>query len=415
MKFTCNICNYSTDTKFCYEKHLNTKKHKEKVNEKEISPIIDHNLTMIHPQKNQFICIFCDNKYTTIGHLNRHNISCIKKRKIVDELNKKIAELTEKVNEQAKIINHDNEIINKKNEIIIQKEEKCNGKVTEKVNNVDFCPSIDPQKTINQSHKNQFICIFCDNKYTTIGHLNRHKNACFEKRKLIDELNKKDEMLNQKDELLNQKDEMISAIKSEVSHLKLIVNNSGSIIKTSVSTMAYVLKNYKEAPLLESPKDYSALHFEQNNTEFVDNLIYEHNHNKLHIYIGDFIIKTYKKENPSQQSIWNSDTSRLTYLVREIITNNKVDWKVDKKGIKTTEFIINPILKYIDDQVTDYIQTFDMDYSSDSAISAERKMLKLKAGTEILKSIEDKVLNEAVLKHIAPYFYLCKTDDTIED
>ena len=232
---------------------------------------------------------------------------------------------------------------------------------------------------------------------------------------LNNKLNEQEKIINQKDEILIKTNETISVLKSEVSHLKLIVNNSGSIIKTSVSTMAYVLKNYKEAPLLEPLKDYSALHFEQNNTEFVDNLIYEHNHNKLHIYIGDFIIKTYKKENPSQQSIWNSDTSRLTYLVREIITNNNVDWKVDKKGIKTTEFIINPILKYINDQVTDYIQTFDINYSSDSAISAERKMLKLKAGTEILKSIEDKVLNEAVLKHIAPYFYLCKTDDTIED
>ena len=276
-----------------------------------------------------------------------------------------------------------------------------------------------------------FTCNYCNMKFTKSCNLSRHKNNCSEKEQLIQQLThqvnelniqllSKDESLKQKNETLKQideslkrADETISILKSEVIHLKTIVNNTGSIIKTSVSTMAYVIKNYKDAPALESIKDYSAIRYEQDNTEFVENLIYEHNNNKLHIYISDFIIKTYKKDDPTKQSLWNSDTSRLTYLIREIITNNKVDWKVDKKGIKTTKFIIEPILQYIDNQVRNYVQSYEVDHRI-SAKEAERQMMKLKSGMEIIKNIETKILSEEILKYITPHFYLTKDMESID-
>ena len=306
MKFICNFCNYSTDVKFCYEKHLIAKKHLEKA-------------------------------YETTNHTN-----------------------------------------------------------------------VIPITYLNHTKKSEIHCGYCKNTYSNSSSLARHKKVC--ESKILLEKEHLSEIDNLKKEL-DYKNDLIIMLKSENAHLKSIVNNAGSIIKTSVSTMAYVIKNYKDAPVLESVKDYSAIHYEQDNTEFVDNLIYEQNHNKLHVYIGDFIIKTYKKEDPAQQSIWNSDTSRLTYLIREIITNNKVDWKIDKKGVKTNKFIIEPILEHIDTQVRDYIQNFDIDYGFDSAKEAERKMMKLKSGTDILKNIEDKILSDEILKYIAPYFYLSKNDE----
>jgi len=301
---------------------------------------------------------------------------------------------------------------------------------------------MNPEGIISTKLNEKFKCQYCNNFYSTSANLARHKKSCEDKNKLetdydnklkqltdqftnqindhikmLDQKNEiikqKDETLNQKDEIIKQKDETIHVLKSEVTHLKSIVNNTGSIIKTSVSTMAYVIKNYKDAPALESVKDYSAIRYEQDNTEFVENLIYEHNHNKLHIYISDFIIKTYKKDDPAKQSLWNSDTSRLTYLIREIITNNKVDWKVDKKGIKTAKFIIDPILEYIDHQVRNYVRSYEVDYKI-SAKEAERQMMKLKSGMEIIKSIETKVLSDEILKYITPHFYLTKNDELID-
>jgi len=302
----------------------------------------------------------------------------------------------------------------------------------EKVNNdlkISQIYPIDIPISVNNPVK--FVCDFCNTQFTKPCNLSRHRNNCSLKKQSNDnfniqlsELNNKIAELNiklnnQSNEstiklndyvkMLDQKDETISVLKSEVAHLKSIVNNTGSIIKTSVSTMAYVINNYRDAPALESLKDYSAIQYENDNTEFIENLIYEHNNNKLHIYISDFIIKTYKKDDPSKQSLWNSDTSRLTYLVREIITNNKVDWKIDKKGIKTTKFIIDPILEYIDEQVRSYVEAYEVDHRI-SAKEAEKQMMKLKSGMEIIKNIETKVLNEEILKYITPHFYLNKND-----
>ena len=380
MEFNCNVCNYSSHDKFNYKRHEKSKKHREKV---AISP----NISLEYPKdiscdSLNYTCNYCDMKFTKSCNLSRHKNICSGKHELLNRINEQnilIIELKKSIFDKEKEIHSLNMSLN--------------------------CPNV----IIEIPNKQEFKCFFCNIVYANSANLSRHKNYCNEK--YLTETNIK---LIEKDKLIDQKDEIISILKSENAHLKMIVNNAGSVIKTSVSTMAYVIKNFKEAPALESIKDYSAIHFEQNNTAFVENLIYEQNHNKLHIYIGDFIIKTYKKEDPSKQSIWNSDTSRLTYLIREIISNNKVDWKIDKKGIKTKNFIIEPILEYIDNQIRDFIENFDMDYTLDSAKSAERKMMQLKISTDILKNIEDKLLSEEILKYVAPHFYLSKNDELIE-
>ena len=267
-----------------------------------------------------------------------------------------------------------------------------------------------PQKKLL---KNDYICQYCNKIYASATNLARHDKACFKKNKLIidyeQQLNEQIKITQQKEELLKQKDELISQVKSENAHLKVLINSSGTIIKTSVSSLAYVVKNYKDAPALESIKDYSALRYEQTNTEFVENLIHEHNHDKLYTFIGDFIIKTYKKNDPSQQSIWNSDTSRLTYIIRQIIIKNEMDWKVDKKGIQTSKFVIKPLVEYIDTEIRDYIQNFKVNHD-DSPKETERKMTKMMLANEILQNIEDKVLENDILKYITPYFHLSKSE-----
>ena len=315
MKFKCNFCNYETDVKFAYEKHLITKKHLEKVQEinKGTADVPDSNLKNTDEIK-IYKCKYCAISYSTSGSLVRHKKICEDKKLIEDTT---------------------------KNEL-------------------------EHYKEMHQSDLKE------------IKHLT----------------------------------DTVAILMSENANLKSLVNNAGNVIKTSVSTMSYVLQNYKDAPALVATKDFSALHYEQTNEEFVEDLVREHKHKLLGDYIGDFIVKTYKKDDPSKQSIWNSDTSRLTYAIREII-KKKVDWRVDKKGIKTVDRIINPVLHYVEKSVREYMEAFDMDYDLCSTKEAEKRMLKLKGAAEILTAIKDKVLSEDVNRYIAPHFYLDKGDPTV--
>jgi len=269
-------------------------------------------------------------------------------------------------------------------------------------------------------------CQFCEKIYSNSSSLSRHKKVCSEKKRLIDnyeaqinELTKtieqKDELLKKTEETLKKTEESITIQKLEIIHLKSLINNTGIIIKTSVSTMAYVIKNFKDAPALESVKDYSLLHFEQqSNAEFVENLIVEYKNNTLHIYVSDFIIKTYKKADPSKQSFWNSDTSRLTYIIRELISQNKLDWTVDKRGLKVIKKVVDPVLEYIEEQAREYVKNVKVN-KNDKANEMEKKLSQQKLGNEIISQIENKVLSDEIIKYITPHFYLIRTDELNHD
>lgn len=264
------------------------------------------------------------------------------------------------------------------------------------------------EKKLNENNNHTYVCTFCQNVFTNHSNLSRHKKACQERKQLKDEIDKLTL-------LSNQKDETISVLKSEVSHLKRVVNNSGAIIKTSVSALSFVMSNYGEAPILESSEHLSQLCYTpddaKSNKEFVENLVSKYTDKILASYLGDFIIKAYKKDDPSQQSLWNSDTSRLTYLIRNIINNN-ADWEIDKKGIKINELIIKPFLSDIQNCLQYYVQKnkLSRDWTLfDAKIHADR----IKHITEIIHDIEIESLNSEVLKYITPFFFLKKDEEEI--
>lgn len=305
MKFTCKSCNYSTDVKFAYQKHLQSKRHNKK----------EHELT---------------NLLTSTKSLHK---VCIERA---------------------------------------------------------------------------YICQFCNNNYASASTLSRHKKSCGEKVQMIQD-NKYNEIANENIHLR----ELIKQLQNDNSHLKTLINNAGAVIKTSVSALSYVATNYKDAPSLKKLEDYSYLEFDDDDDDFdlVAMVISQHQDGTLYKYLGDIIINAYKKKDPSEQSIWNSDTVRLTYLIRDII-NKKTDWTVDKKGVKTTRYIINPMLKYIKDLLNKYADENGLEhYVSESYMKLKKRTDAMQAVAEIIADITNNILSEQILKFIAPHFYLTKGDN----
>lgn len=281
------------------------------------------------------------------------------------------------------------------------------------------CPHCDyttPKKSNYNRHMNthntelqtaNIICDLCGLPCARKSSLLRHKTKCINYH--INK-NKMEHTIDNITVQLQLQEQLINTLKTENENLKHIVDNAGMLLKTSISTMSYIMKNYNNAPAIELIKDYSIMHINQDNTKFVETLIYEHKHKNLYAYLGDFIIKFYKKGDPSQQSIWNSDTNRVTYIIREIINNNHINWTIDKKGIKIGKYIIEPLLEYIDAMLRLYISNMDMQYRKYTVNEINKKTIKLQAITEIIKSIEDRVLNSEIIKYVTPHFYLNKIE-----
>jgi len=325
MKFSCETCNYSTDVKFCYQKHLSSKRHQLKVQKDTISTI-----------------------------------------------------------------QHTSDI---------------------------------PSTNLQQSNIKMNKCMYCNEIFSNSSSLTRHKKICPEKDNNETKYKHEIELLNAKVQELNklyEKEKQTSqTLEKDNKYLKTLVNGAGNIIKTSVSTLNYITTNYANAPVLKALNDYSVIEHDDNNDEFnlIDALIIQHDIGTLDKYIGDFIVKTYKKEDPSQQSIWNSDTTRLTYVIREIINKNP-GWKSDKKGVSTKKYIIDPLLKYIDQIVSDYMQTASDDLADnihEMEWQLKERTDKINSAAKIHYNIINKFLAVNILKYIAPHFYVNKNDQLIEN
>jgi len=288
-----------------------------------------------------------------------------------------------------------------------------------------------PRELITVS-PNIFKCPYCNIIYTRANNLTRHKKICSDNFgengiKKIQELESKNNELMKElqfqqqlqQQQQKQQQELQKQQQDEINHLKTLINNAGAVIKTSVSALSYVTQNYGDAPVLKKLKDYSYLQeidIDSDDDEFdlSQLIINQHTDKTIVKYLGNIIVDAYKTEDPSKRSIWNSDSVRLTYMIRELI-NKKPDWTVDKKGVKTTKYVIEPLLEYIRQLMADFIENNRLEnFLHDSDWRMKRRMDNLKAAGEICLNIKNKSLEEQILKYIAPHFYLVKNEQLID-
>lgn len=304
----------------------------------------------------------------------------------------------------------------------------------------------------NDSNKNNVIkatykCTYCELAYTRQDNLIRHLKICNEKdskHKLLEEqfekyklerdleFKNKEETLILKSEVEKLKAELemmkkkehlyenhIDTLKIENKFQKQLIESAGGMIKKSMNTMSYLLLNYNTAPQLESLPDYSII--SKDTESLIKNLIYYHKKGNFEKYIGDFIVKQYKKDDPKLQSLWSSDIERLNYFVRELMNSNnndcnsntsnndvKMNWTIDKKGLKVKNSIIDPLLEYIRIIGDRYLQEKNETIGELTLKEAENLVNDMQEIGDINLSIKNKTVSQNINKYIAPYFYLNK-------
>ncbi|ARF08768.1 hypothetical protein Catovirus_1_818 [Catovirus CTV1] len=289
-----------------------------------------------------------------------------------------------------------------------KKSKKHKNKESESTNLLDKS-LMNPQPLPSNSKKN--ICKYCNITFTQTCHLSRHIKKCSEKYHteqitiLQQENNqiKSNSIIKTLKEKIKSLEQQKNFLEKENEYHKQLVISAGNLIQSSMSTLNHLVINYNNAPILEPLKDYSVL---EEKDKFIGKIIYYNNEKKLDEYLGKFLVKHYKSKDPSKQSNWNSDTSRLTYINRELV-NNKPNWVIDKKGVKMTNTIIDPLLNYVKKISQDELILLnelrdDMDGAYDV-----NKVICL---TDIIQKINSNALSNDINKYLAPYFYFDKNN-----
>ena len=104
------------------------------------------------------------------------------------------------------------------------------------------------------------------------------------------------------------KDNKMQMLEKEVEKLNKQVSIYESLLKSAmapqtVTNFNFISNAYPNTPALEGQKTY--INMCEAKTMSLVELIYLYYHdNKLVIFIGDYIIKLYKKEEPKDQAMW---------------------------------------------------------------------------------------------------------------
>ena len=246
--------------------------------------------------------------------------------------------------------------------------------------------------------KSKFICDFCNCDFSRNSNLTRHMKVCVTRGIELKKNTEEHEMEKLKMELDKYK-EQSEKYKAETEYYRKLLDSYSSFAPRTINSLTYIMNNYDKAPHIK------ALDVDNIEVFSKDDIIYNYRHKKLYRFLGDLVLSVYKKDDPSKQSIWTTDTSRLTYIIRELMEKNYTNWIIDKKGTRVKEYIIDPLMR----NITKLLLTYQHNKTVDFKKYAQKHNIDLldnyKTISDIFEEIEHKTLSEKILKYIAGKLY----------
>ena len=342
--FICNHCNYTTSRTANYDRHLTTKKHLEKVNA--------YNNSLI--EQTEFTCEHCDYTTSRSANYDRHLTTAKHLNKVNDVTNSEFSHFSDSTS-------HDEALKNNKN-----KEQQLN--------------------------KNVYKCNSCGNCFNRMNNLTRHQNICVTRALHEQRLNEKIQFLEKEN----------NYFKTEMNNYKNLLSEAGKLVKSSVTALTYVVDNYETAPAIKQIKFDDINTTKMNKIQFIEEILSAYKNKILNKYLGDSIITIYKKRNPLDQAVWNTDATRMTYLLKELLENKTSSWIVDKKGAKTIEYMIDPILKHVRKLLLKYNTYASKKKMKPSSVEFEIALENSKAIVKLANDIDKGITAQGVLKYISP-------------
>jgi hypothetical protein len=213
--------------------------------------------------------------------------------------------------------------------------------------------------------------------------------------------------------------------KDENEFHKTLSVNAGNVLGKTVNALTFIMEKYNKAPelqLLDNETAKKLLTYETKDGKITNlitgktplqHLLDLHENNKLVQHLGNLIISRYKKPDPLDQSLWNTDASRLTYAVRNVAIDkerNKKNfiWDSDKRGIKINNYIISPLLTQLRDMIINYDRDIHNKFDDMSQSQRDKYADNSIHTIDIKQGISTSSLHKSILRYITPYFHMSK-------
>lgn len=120
-------------------------------------------------------------------------------------------------------------------------------------------------------------------------------------------------------------------------------------------------------------------------------------------YLSDIVANMVKKNNPKEQSIWNTDVTRLNYVVK--ISVDK--WSEDKSAVKFIDLVIKPFLIQIKKIIINYRNNIVLEHLKQSKDKQKETRIEYMNKLQPIIDFETILLSESkmikpIVKTLAP-------------
>ncbi|AYV81147.1 MAG: hypothetical protein Harvfovirus18_15 [Harvfovirus sp.] len=384
MKFCCELCNYESTNRSNFEKHNYTDKHLLNEANANIKPAVEI-------KNKQFMCSICSIYFSTASGLSRHKPTCSKK-------NDKFV-ISEQMKEYV-----GNELLKEKYNALEENYTQLKKSLTKK--EVELKKSLADKDVVIKELRTDIKKLAAD-KDVEIKKLAADKD--YEIKKLATEKNLEIKKLaTDKDveikELYNRLlEKPVSQTTEDIKRYTMSSSKDNAFVK--ISAFSYIKKYYNECPPIKNFDEPNLLG--EDDTTIAENAIYALDKKQFHVFIGDVIIKIYKKEDHEIQPLWSSDVNRVVYIFRCKLGEN-TQWIQDSKGLNLSNHIIIPTLKYVNTAVDIHHKNLIKNMNPENDVKSLKSM---ELCAQLSHDIYHNVHSSQILKYIAPSFKLYREND----
>ena len=252
----------------------------------------------------------------------------------------------------------------------------------------------------------QYMCEDCGVTFTRSHSLSKHVSSCI-KRLNYDKTKELERILKEKDKILKEQTKQMLKLERDKEYYKKLIDNYGSMGSKNFNSVTYILNSYPNAPHLETIEPKKLKQFKNIGIDNIRDIISDYCNNKLVDNIIEAILFIHKKEDPSEQSIWATDSSRHNYIIKELLKDKDSYWVVDKKGIKSENYLIKPILSFIREKIIEYLDIAS-ELLTDLKLTAFKRdviMDSQKYGSQLIKDIDDSIISKDIIKNLAKHIH----------
>lgn len=280
-------------------------------------------------------------------------------------------------------------------------------------------------KTHLSNEQHNKYCVLCDKTYKSIDTYNNHKKIKHVKK--IKKSNTANNTINNTTDnnttnininINNKLDDIKDEIKHEIKEVKEEIQNSKKEVVTVVnkaitkasSLIKYLMQTHRSVPPLKKIKKEECIPILRLDYDCPE---IEGDYSLQKIFIRDYfknifvqniaksILKIINHDQIDKQPIYNTDSSRYNYVVK---TSTEL-WNEDKSGIKFTDYIIRPLLRYIRELNEDYITNVldKVNMYKNTLYQNEMHINEQEAACNLDISVTNDYLIKPLLKELSPH------------